>query len=36
MKTERTELSTLCYMEREHAYLMLHRVTKKNDINKDK
>ena len=36
MKTERTELSTLCYMEREHAYLMLHRVTKKNDINRDK
>lgn len=36
MREGRTELSTLCYMERDHAYLMLHRVTKKNDINKDK
>ena len=32
----KTELSTLCYMERDHAYLMLHRVSKKHDINKDK
>lgn len=29
-------LSTLCYMEREDAYLMLHRVKKEHDINKDK
>ncbi len=32
----KAELSTLCYMERDHAYLMLHRVSKKKDINKDK
>ena len=30
------ELTTLCYLERDDKYLMLHRVTKKNDINKDK
>lgn len=29
-------LSTLCYMERNGAYLMLHRTVKKNDVNKDK
>ena len=29
-------LSTLCYLEREGQYLMLHRTIKKNDINKDK
>lgn len=29
-------LTTLCYLEREDAYLMLHRVKKENDINKDK
>ena len=28
--------STLCYIERRGEYLMLHRVKKKNDINKDK
>ena len=27
---------TLCYLEREDAYLMLHRVKKKNDLNHDK
>ena len=31
-----TSLSTLCYLEREGSYLMLHRTVKKNDINKDK
>ena len=30
------QLSTLCYIEREDQYLMLHRVVKKNDVNKDK
>ncbi|MGX8687818.1 MAG: NUDIX hydrolase, partial [bacterium] len=30
------ELSTLCYMEKDGQYLMLHRVVKKNDVNKDK
>ena len=29
-------MSTLCYIERDGAYLMLHRVKKENDINKDK
>lgn len=30
------ELTTLCYIERDGKYLMLHRVKKKNDINHDK
>lgn len=29
-------LSTLCYIEKDDCYLMLHRLSKKNDINKDK
>ncbi|MCH5264840.1 MAG: 8-oxo-dGTP diphosphatase [Lachnospiraceae bacterium] len=29
-------MTTLCYIERENQYLMLHRVKKENDINKDK
>ena len=29
-------LTTLCYIERWDEYLMLHRVSKKNDISKDK
>lgn len=29
-------LSTLCYIEKNHKYLMLHRTVKKNDVNKDK
>ena len=29
-------LTTLCYIENEDSYLMLHRVKKKNDVNKDK
>ena len=28
--------STLCYLERGDAYLMLHRVKKKSDLNHDK
>jgi 8-oxo-dGTP diphosphatase len=28
--------TTLCYIEKEDSYLFLHRVSKKNDINKDK
>ena len=32
----RTGITTLCYLERDNNYLMLHRVSKKNDINKDK
>lgn len=29
-------LTTLCYIERDNAYLMMHRVKKERDINKDK
>lgn len=28
--------TTLCYIQREHQYLMLHRIKKKNDLNQDK
>lgn len=31
-----TSLSTLCYIEKDGQYLMLHRTVKKNDVNKDK
>lgn len=31
-----TKLSTLCYIEKDGKYLMLHRTVKKNDVNKDK
>lgn len=30
------ELTTLCYIEKDDSYLMLHRVSKKYDVNKDK
>lgn len=33
---ERSRLTTLCYVERGDAYLMLHRVKKEKDVNKDK
>ena len=29
-------LTTLCYIEKDDSFLMLHRVSKKNDVNKDK
>lgn len=29
-------LSTLCYIEKDGMYLMLHRTVKENDVNKDK
>lgn len=29
-------LTTLCYVEQDEKYLMMHRVSKKNDVNKDK
>lgn len=28
--------TTLCYLEQENCYLMLHRIKKKNDVNQDK
>lgn len=34
--TNTPELTTLCYIEKDDCYLMLHRVSKENDINKDK
>ena len=36
MTNDKSPLTTLCYLEKDDAYLMLHRVSKKNDINKDK
>ena len=33
---EKSPLTTLCYIEKEEQYLMLHRVSQKQDINKDK
>lgn len=32
----RSPMTTHCYLEKDDAYLMLHRVSKKNDVNKDK
>lgn len=36
MKESEMLMTTLCYIEKDDSYLMLHRVKKKNDINKDK
>ncbi|MDD7740219.1 MAG: 8-oxo-dGTP diphosphatase [Fusicatenibacter sp.] len=33
---EKSCLTTLCYIEKDNQYLMLHRISKKNDINKNK
>lgn len=30
------KMTTLCYIEKDGQYLMLHRISKKNDANKDK
>lgn len=35
-KKNMAKLSTLCYIEKDGKYLMLHRTVKKNDVNKDK
>mgnify|MGYP003298009464 FL=1 len=32
----KSKLTTLCYIENDDCYLMMHRISKKNDINKDK
>ena len=29
-------MTTLCYLEKDDSYLMLHRVKKRNDVNQDK
>lgn len=33
---KRSSLTTLCYIEKEDSYLMLHRIKKEVDVNKDK
>ena len=30
------QMTTLCYIEKDNKYLMLHRIKKKNDINEGK
>lgn len=35
-KSTRSPLTTLCYIEQDNKYLMLHRVKKQVDVNKDK
>lgn len=35
-KMDKQEFTTLCYVEHDGKYLMLHRTKKENDINKDK
>ena len=32
----KTKMSTLCYIRKNDQYLMLHRVSKENDVNRDK
>lgn len=36
IKQSKISLTTLCYIEKDNKYLMLHRVKKEKDINKDK
>lgn len=36
LKAQPRNMTTLCYIEKDGEYLMLHRVLKKNDVNKDK
>ncbi len=33
---KKAALTTLCYIEKDDKYLMLHRIKKENDLNKDK
>ena len=33
---EKSNLTTLCYIEHNDCYLMMHRISKKNDINQGK
>ena len=35
-EAKRSPLTTLSYLERDGQYLMLHRISKKNDVNKGK
>lgn len=36
MKEHINNLTTLCYIEKDEEYLMLHRIKKKQDVNRDK
>ena len=36
MQNKKSNLTTLCYIEKDGRYLMMHRVKKAHDINKDK
>lgn len=36
LEKRKSELTTLCYIEKDGCYLMLHRVKKEKDVNKDK
>ena len=33
---DRHPMTTLCYVEKDDAYLMMHRISKKQEVNKDK
>ena len=33
---EKSVMTTHCYLEKDGKYLMLHRISKKNDVNKDR
>ena len=35
-KKQRSPLTTLCYIEKDDSYLMLHRIKKKQDVNEGK
>lgn len=36
METEKNSLTTLCYLEQDGKWLMMHRVKKEGDVNRDK
>ena len=36
MGERKMQLTTLCYIEKDDCYLMLHRIKKQHDVNKDK
>lgn len=36
MERKKSEMTTLCYIEKDDCYLMLHRIRKKKDVNKEK
>ena len=36
IKKQRSPLTTLCYIEKDDSYLMLHRIKKKQDVNEGK